>query len=129
MYESPIEKIFGDIQEQINKQDEEQLMIAVTRSIGYEVNKDELLKALRYDRNQYEKGYADAKATYESKWVPVSERLPEDDEIVLGTNSSNDLFKTYAWDDCGTIKWYADGCFDVPVIAWMPLPERFEGSV
>ena len=62
MYESPIEKIFGDIQEQINKQDEDNIMMTVNRSIGYEVNKEELLKALRYDRDQYEKGYQDAKA-------------------------------------------------------------------
>jgi len=36
------------------------------------------------------------------------------------------LFKTYTWDDCGEIKWYANGCFDVPVIAWMPLPTPYE---
>jgi len=61
-----------------------------------------------------------------TRWIPVSEGLPKDDEIVLGTNSSNDLFKTYTWDDCGEIKWYANGCFDVPVIAWMPLPTPYE---
>lgn len=60
------------------------------------------------------------------RWIPVSERLPEEDEVVLGTNSSNDLFQTYIWDDCGEIKWYADGCFDVPVVAWMALPKSYE---
>ena len=64
--------------------------------------------------------------TPQSKWVACSERLPKNDEVVLGTNSSNDLFKTYTWDDCGEIKWYADGCLDVPVIAWMPLPEPYK---
>jgi hypothetical protein len=55
--------------------------------------------------------------------------LPEEDEVVLGTNSSNDLFETYTWDDCGEIKWYANGCFDVPVIAWMPLPEPYKAEM
>jgi hypothetical protein len=64
-----------------------------------------------------------------NRWIPVSERLPEEDEVVLGTNSSNDLFETYTWDDCGEIKWYANGCFDVPVIAWMPLPEPYKAEM
>ena len=64
--------------------------------------------------------------TPKPKWIACSERLPENGEVVLGTNSSNDLFKAYTWDDCGEIKWCADGCLDVPVIAWMPLPEPYK---
>ena len=64
--------------------------------------------------------------TPQPKWIACSERLPENDEVVLGVNSSNDLFKAYTWNDCGEIKWYANGCFDVPVIAWMPLPEPYK---
>lgn len=60
MYESPIEKIYGEIHSKIIKQDEEQLLYQVNQAVGYNVNKDELLKALQYDRHQYEKGYADA---------------------------------------------------------------------
>ena len=60
MYESPIEKIYGEIQEEINRRDEEYIL-TLTRSIGYNVNQDELIKALQYDRHQYKKGYADAK--------------------------------------------------------------------
>lgn len=62
MYESPIEKIYGDIESQIIKQDEEHMMYTVNQAIGYEVDKDELLKALQYDRGQYQKGYQDAKS-------------------------------------------------------------------
>ena len=61
MYESPIEKIYGDIQSQIIKQDEEHMMYAVNQAIGYEVDKEKLIKALRYDREQYKKGYSDCK--------------------------------------------------------------------
>lgn len=60
MYESPITKIYGQIQSEIIKQDEEYLMCSVNQSVGYRVDKDELIKALQYDRDQYRKGYNDA---------------------------------------------------------------------
>ena len=34
-------------------------MIQLRQEIGYAVNKEELIKALQYDRQQYEKGYQD----------------------------------------------------------------------
>ena len=49
----------GDIQSQIIKNEENRLLYHVTQSIGYKVDKDELIKALQYDRQQYEKGYKD----------------------------------------------------------------------
>jgi len=57
VYESPIEKIVSDIQ----KADEENLMFTVESSIGYAIDKEELIKALQYDRKQYEKGYEDGR--------------------------------------------------------------------
>ena len=59
MYESPIQRIVGDIVTQMQENEEKQLMATVTQKIGYEVDKDELLKALAYDRGQYDKGYDD----------------------------------------------------------------------
>ena len=56
MYKSPIEIIYSGLQTQL----EGEVMRAV-QSVGVNVDKDELLKALEYDRQQYEKGYADAK--------------------------------------------------------------------
>lgn len=61
MYESPINRICGEIQSQIIKQDEENVMYAVNQAIGYSVDKQELIQALRYDRDQYDKGYTDGK--------------------------------------------------------------------
>ena len=58
MYNSPIEIITTEITRQINKQTEEAVYQAL-QSIGVNVNKDELIKALQYDRDQYDKGYAD----------------------------------------------------------------------
>lgn len=54
MYESPIEMIIG----QMHIQQENGVYKAV-QNVGFNVNKDELLKALQYDRDQYNKGYFD----------------------------------------------------------------------
>lgn len=62
MYQSPIEKFYEDIKTQIEQkieQDENQLMMQLRQEIGYAVDKEELIKALQYDRQQYEKGYQD----------------------------------------------------------------------
>lgn len=65
MYESPLNKICSDIQSQMIKQDEENMMLCINQSVGYSVDKEELIKALNYDREQYEKGYKDAMSVIE----------------------------------------------------------------
>ena len=54
MYESPIEVI----QKNIEMQMENGRYKAVT-NVGINVDKEELIKALNYDRRTYQKGYAD----------------------------------------------------------------------
>ena len=53
-YQSPIDVIMG----QMNISYENEICKAV-QNIGINVDKNELLKALQYDRGQYQKGYAD----------------------------------------------------------------------
>lgn len=66
MYESPITLISGDI---LSKLEDE--IYTTIRKVGIDVNKDELIKALKYDREQYKKGYADGKAVRETgRWIP-----------------------------------------------------------
>lgn len=63
MYESPIEKIFGDITSKIEKykaREEERLIYKMSQEIGYNIDKKELIKALQYDRDQYNKGFRDS---------------------------------------------------------------------
>ena len=60
MYKSPIEKIYSELQTQMVQEDENMVMKAI-RKVGVNVDKGELIKALQYDRNQYEKGYEDGK--------------------------------------------------------------------
>ena len=53
-YKSPIDVIMG----QMNMVYENEILKAV-QNVGVNVDKNELLKALQYDRRQYQKGYAD----------------------------------------------------------------------
>ena len=72
MYESPIDIIYNDIQYKVVEEFDKNVVSAV-QSYGIDVNKEELLKALRYDRQQYEKGYADAKSERKrGKWQWLS---------------------------------------------------------
>ena len=48
----------SQFQEMIIQQQDEQTLQAIQK-VGIKVDKDELVKALAYDRGQYEKGYAD----------------------------------------------------------------------
>lgn len=59
MYRSPVEVLTTDIKYQIDKGIDEEIYKAVV-SVGIIVDKEELLLALRQDRGQYEKGFADA---------------------------------------------------------------------
>lgn len=58
MYKSPIEIIYGQMQQQIDGE-----IFRAVQNLGVSVDKEELIKALAYDRNQYDAGYRDAMAT------------------------------------------------------------------
>lgn len=75
MYESPLEKIYSNIQSQIIKQDEENMMYAVNQTVGYNVDKQELIKALNYDREQYKKGYKDVISVIEDIKAEIQETI------------------------------------------------------
>lgn len=74
--------------------------------------------------------------TSEHRWIPVEERLPEEDTIVLLTVSG--LYSCITFSDAielgnlcsdgeGFIEGYPD--WDDPnVTAWMPLPEPYQGK-
>lgn len=67
------------------------------------------------------------------RWIPVEERLPEEDTIVLLTVSG--LYSCITFSDaielgnlCSDGEWFIEGYpdWDDPnVIAWMPLPEPY----
>lgn len=63
MYESPIkiniEHTIDNVIKDVNDQMDDRVICSVSKELGVEVDKKELFRALFYDRNQYEKGYAD----------------------------------------------------------------------
>ena len=59
MYKSPIELIVSEWYKQLVEQQNNDIYKAVINT-GVVVDKDELLKALQYDRSQYDKGFQDA---------------------------------------------------------------------
>ena len=63
----------------------------------------------------------------EQRWIPVTERLPDIAEVVLGCSRSGEIdtvWRTSFSVPCG--KWDTNGLI-IPedVIAWMPLPEPY----
>ena len=79
-------------------------------------------------KNGYERGYKDATdIIVGGKWIPVSERLPEGDKVVLcykadrGIKFGILLDATYA-DGVQAFK-DKDRAFAFGVTHWMPLPE------
>lgn len=74
MYKSPIDIVTTDIITEIVKKQERQVLKAV-QNVGVNVDKNELIRALNYDRQQYEKGYADGVKEF-------AERLKQDSIII-----------------------------------------------
>lgn len=60
MYESPITIAIQDYQSSINTELENRVIVTLNQHYNISVDKDDLIRALNYDRSQYYKGYNDA---------------------------------------------------------------------
>jgi hypothetical protein len=64
------------------------------------------------------------------EWIPVSERLPEEEQEVLCQLSDDSCAVLYMQDNWGQMEWVdgqmGTGTYDV--IAWQPLPEHYKAE-
>ncbi len=86
MYKSPIELI-QKMHTELESAIEKEVFRAITK-VGVNVDKEDLIRALKYDREQYEKGFQDGinfvtDRLYQSanKWELVCEREASEDEV------------------------------------------------
>lgn len=124
MYTNPITIIVDQMTAEAYKREEQEIIRCVQR-IGVNVDRDELIKALSYDREQYEKGYADGHDDAMPRWIPVEERLPEAHKHVLihVTNPIGWWNTEIDWmDEQGWVRSNADSEWH-HITHWMPLPE------
>lgn len=138
MYESPITNYISEIIDKQMVERENVILATVSEKIGIDVNREELIKALNYDRQQYEKGYADAKAEYEPKWTKVKDGLPKPQKYgdadfsdwLFTAIRTYDGFENIAYHMahyCFSLKaWYTKGFISGEVVAWMPI-QKYEG--
>ena len=75
-YVSPITLFMEEMETKI----ENDALVAVQR-YGFDVDAQELAKALAYDRDQYSKGYAAARKEFEPRWIPITFRPFTEEEL------------------------------------------------
>lgn len=75
-YKSPI-TVFSQEKFREIREKQEELVLKRILDIGVDVDKDELIKALAYDRDQYRMGYEDGLRANGCRWVSTMDALPE----------------------------------------------------
>lgn len=114
MYESPIKIIQGQMETSLEND-----IMSVVQRYGIDVNKDALICALQYDRNQYDKGYAegreDGKREILNKLVHILSdySVPQEiqsEEYFMGKTTMNfintEYFKELFEDSCVNCPFY-----------------------
>lgn len=67
-YDSPIHILYGDIAHQMGQEVDRQIMKAVAK-VDIDVDQEELLRALQYDRDQFRKGFSAGWESRETEMV------------------------------------------------------------
>ncbi len=89
-WESPLEVKMKEIRHKVDESIENMTMQAIM-DVGIEVNREELIKAMQYDRDQYSKGYKNGynAGYYANKWVSTEENMPFDENEWVLVYSAN----------------------------------------
>ena len=62
----------------------------------------------------------------DQKWIPCSERLPEENEVVLTQAQFKDDVKMAVSSRVDFNYWTGWGTREINIVAWMPLPEPYK---
>jgi len=134
MYESPFSVSFMDeiaegIAKEIGEWIDDSIMKA-TVDAKITVDKDELVKALAYDRGQYDKGYGDGYQDGKRdarQWISVDERMPDTGWYLVRCNEwGGNIHRIALWDEReGDWTEWTDKGHDITeyVTHYMPFPE------
>lgn len=125
MYESPITLYVQNMESQLYQKKEQTVWEAVN-ALGVVVDEEELFKALKYDRDQYSKGYKDG-VNETRRWIPIKERIPGPGKNILVCDSDGDIYVSYMRID-HTFGFDTSGNKIKNVVAWMYSPEPYKES-
>ena len=92
MYDSPIKMLVEDT---IGKLDESVWKAVI--NVGFDIDKEELRKALEYDRDQYRKGYEDGKlaAIVHAHWIGLFYGYADGGKVFDSFECSHCKYKIY----------------------------------
>lgn len=96
-YESPIEitEMVNKMCDQIVEEKENQIVAFIREQYHVDCNREELIKALNYDRQQYEKGYEDARRQFHKEVESIVFSMPLQDAVhnYLLTHTTSELLE------------------------------------
>lgn len=131
-YSSPINVTEQIVSSALQKREQAIYEAVINTGISVDIDKEELIKALQYDRNQYERGYFAGfnNGLNVDKWISVEEGLPDQGVHVLATDG--DFVGEFFINNRG--KWERPNVNDYRKYEvfgigwWMPLPEPPKGA-
>lgn len=105
-YESPISVWWSDTKIEQLRDEYDNVIVKAVKNCYPQVDKDELLKALRYDREQYEKGYRDGRL-YQPPVLTNADRIRalSDEELADEILSWFNWLNAVEWNDKRILDW------------------------
>ena len=128
-YESTISVFMRSLDKQMMeiKADIDNNMWSAVMEYGVHVDKDELLRALAYDRNQYQRGFVNGVSVgYQkglaSRWISVDEEMPEGLLPVHCLVCFDGMVGYAIWDGKEWTNQFGVVSSDFSVTHWMSIP-------
>ena len=97
----------------------DKLVLESCVKVACDVDEEELLKALQYDRGQYEKGYADGKRDAAPRWVRCEEDKPKERDYYFAFTADAEAFVGEYIPSVD--QWWNGDDLILTVTHWMPI--------